>query len=81
MTSAARLPLGGFINALDLETVDHILQHPFVGKVPEVLEDHAHFVAANVPQLVLVHREQVLTVYLNLPARRFDEPAKAADEC
>ena len=51
------------------------------GKVAEVLEDHAHLVAANVPQLLLVHREQVLAVYEDLAASRFDETTETADEC
>ena len=72
--------LGGFVNALNLETVDHVVQDPLVGKVAEVLEDHAHLVAADVPQLLLVHREQVLAVYEDLAASRFDETAETADE-
>ena len=46
-----------------------------------MLEDHAHLVAADVPQLLLVHREQVLAVYEDLAASRFDETAKTADKC
>ena len=72
--------MNGLVNALNLETVSHVVQDPLVGKVAEVLEDHAHLVAANVPQLLLVHREQVLAVYEDLAASRFDKTAETADE-
>ena len=45
-----------------------------------MLEDHAHLVAADVPQLLLIHCEQVLAVYEYLAASRFNETAKTADE-
>ena len=72
--------MGGLVYALDLEPVDHVVQDPLVGKVAEVLEDHAHLVAANVPQLLLAHGEQVIAVDVDLAARRLNEAANAANE-
>ena len=75
------LVTGDLVHALDLEAVDDVLKNPLVGEVAEVLEYHAHLVAADVPELLLVHSEDVLAVYHYLPAAGFDEAAKATDQC
>ena len=45
-----------------------------------MLEYHAHLVAADVPELLLVHGEDILAVYENMASGRLDEAAKAADQ-
>ena len=71
--------LGSF-HALDLQAVDHVVQHTFMREVAEVLEDHAHLVAADISQLALVHCEHVLTVDEDLAARWLDQPAETTYE-
>jgi hypothetical protein len=66
---------------LDLEGVGDVVDHLAVGKQAEVLEDHGEFRASQVPQLLVVGLEDVLTLDDDLACRRVHETGEAAHEC
>lgn len=61
------------VDALDLEPVRGVVDHPPVGEQAEMLEDHRHLVPAHLSQLVVTHGGQVLAIQDDPPARHFVE--------
>ena len=67
-------------DALHFQPEGHVVDEITVGEQAEVLEDHAHAVAAQVEQLALVGGRDVELADPHRAGRRLDEAGQAADE-
>ena len=73
-------PCGRPCDALHLQPEGHIVDEIAVGEQAEVLEHHAHAVAAQVEQLAFVGSRDVEVADPHRAGRRLDEAGQAADE-
>ena len=64
-------------DALDLEAVGDVVDDAAVGEQAEMLEHHAHVVAAQLDELLVVHGDHVLAVDDDRPSGRLDEARDA----
>ena len=71
---------GGPVHALDAEREGDVFQHVEVRQKREVLEHHAHAMAAQLDQLGVRNRQQVLALELDLAEGRLDQPRHAAHQ-
>ena len=78
--SSARALPHVLVDALHLEPEGHVVDEIAVGEQAEVLEDHAHAVAAQVEQLPLVGGGDVELADPHRAGGRLDEAGQAADE-
>ena len=67
-------------DALDEQREGHVVEHVQMRQQREVLEHHAHLVAADLDQLVLAGAQQILAVENEFAHRRFDQPRQAAHQ-
>ena len=71
---------GALVGALDLKWKRHVRKHRQVWQESEMLEHHAHLVAANLGELILRRLQQVAILEKDFPGRRLDEPRHAAQQ-
>ena len=68
------------VDALHLEGEGHVLDHRAVGEQGEVLEHHAHLVAAEFDHFLVRGGQEVLAVEIDLASGGVDEARKAAHQ-
>ena len=73
-------PAGLLVDPLDLQGKGHVVEDRSVGEEGEVLEDHAHLVAAELDQFMIRGGAEVLAVEVDLAGRRLDETRHAAHQ-
>ena len=66
---------------LDLQWEGHIAEHGHMRQQGEVLEHHAHLVAANLDQLAFGRLQEVAALEQNGAGGRLDQPRHAAHDC
>ena len=80
MTVRARFSRAARGHALDLEGKADIAENGEMRQQGEVLEDHAHAMAADLDHFASACREKIAAVEQNLAGRRLDQARHAADE-
>jgi hypothetical protein len=70
----------GLGHPLHLQPVGNVVEHTPVREKAKTLEDHAHLVPTQLPQLPLVHACHRFAVHQNHATRRLDQPRKTAKQ-
>src|SRR5690606_27846573 len=69
-----------FSFAANMQAKCHVVQYSDVRKQAEILEHHADAVTTKLPQLGQTELQDILTVKVNTPGGRVDQPVEVADK-
>ena len=71
---------GGLLDPLHLEAIGDVVDNSPVGEQPEMLKHHAHLVAAQLQELLVVHGDHVLPIDNYMTIGGLDEARQAPDQ-